>query len=408
MTEPVDVEGLLRPLAPQALGVVVRRWGNFADAEDAVQEALVAAAAAWPVEGVPDSPLGWVVRVASRRLVDQSRRDDARRRREDVAAAWSREQPEAVSGRDDTLALFFMCCHPTLPPASAVALTLRALGGLTTREIATAFLVPEATMAQRISRAKRTVAESGQRFALPDGTDRVERLPHVLRVVYLIFNEGYALSDGPDLHRVDLASEAIRLGRLVHDVLPDDPEATGLLALMLLTEARRPARTAADGSLVPLSEQDRSRWDRSLIVEGTALVTAALKQVPMGEYAAQAAVAALHDGAPRHEDTDWERILSLYSLLERMCDNPVVRLNRAVAVAMVEGPEAGLALLDELSAAGPLVSSHRVHAVRAHLLEQKGDPAGARAEYIVAAGGTQNLREREYLTMKAAALVGAR
>ena len=376
MTEPPGVEGLLRELAPRTLGVVVRRYGHFADAEDAVQEALVAAASTWPRDGVPDSPLGWLVRVASRRMADLYRSDEARRRREDLAASWSREPRDPASGQDDTLVLFFMCCHPVLAPASAVALTLRAVGGLTTREIAAAFLVPEATMAQRISRAKRTMADSGERFALPDADARAERLALVLRAIYLVFNEGYASSSGPDLDRTDLASEAIRLGRLLHELLPGDPEPTGLLALMLLTEARRPARTAADGALVPLAGQDRSRWDRGLIAEGTALAASALDRAPIGEYAVQAAVAALHDTALRHEDTDWERILALYSLLERMSDSPVVRLNRAVAMAMVEGPDAGLELVDELAASGPLACSHRVHAVRAHLLEQKGRRGG--------------------------------
>ncbi len=404
MTDQVDVEGLLRALAPRTLGIVVRRYGHFADAEDAVQEALIAAATSWPLEGVPDRPLGWLVRVAARRMADRYRSDESRRRREDLAAAWSREPPDAASARDDTVALFFMCCHPALAPASAIALTLRALGGLTTREIATAFLVPETTMAQRITRAKRTVAEADQPLRPPDAAARAERLQSVLRVVYLIFNEGYASSSGPDLHRTDLASEAIRLGRLLHDVSPDDAEATGLLALMLLTEARRPARTAADGALVSLADQDRTRWDRALIGEGTTLVATSLEQGAMGQYTAQAAVAALHDGAPRYEDTDWERILSLYTLLERMTDSPVVRLNRAVAVAMVDGAEAGLALLDELSASGPLALAHRVHAVRAHLLEQKGDAVTAQAEYVAAAAGTKNLRERDYLIMKAAEL----
>jgi RNA polymerase sigma factor (sigma-70 family) len=404
VSEQTGVEGLLRVLAPQALGAVVRRYGHFADAEDAVQEALVAASRTWPADGVPDSPLGWLVRVASRRMADLARSEGSRRRREDLAASSSTEAPEAAPGRDDTLVLFFMCCHPALPPASAVALTLRALGGLSTREIAAAFLVPETTMAQRISRAKRTVAESGDRFALPDEGARAERLALVLRVVYLVYNEGYASSGGPDLDRNDLASEAVRLGRLLHDLLPGEPEATGLLALMLLTEARRPARTAPDGALVPLAGQDRSRWDRALITEGTALATTALEGEPVGEYALQAAVAALHDAAPRDEDTDWERILSLYSVLERMTDNPVMRLNRAVAVAMVEGPDAGLALLDELSASAHLARSHRVHAVRAHLLERTGDVEGARAEYATAAAGTDNLRERDYLTAQAAAL----
>jgi len=404
VTGQVGVEGLLRELAPLALGAVVRRYGHFADAEDAVQEALLAAATAWPANGVPDSPLGWLVRVASRRMADRYRSDEARRRREDLAASWSREPADPAPGRDDTLALFFMCCDPSLSPASAVALTLRALGGLTTREIARAFLVPEATMAQRISRAKRTVAEGGRHLALPEDAAMAERLALVLRVVYLVYNEGYASSSGPDLDRVDLAAEAIRLGRLLHELLPGDPESTGLLALMVLTEARRPARTASNGALVPLAEQERARWNRVLVAEGTALATAALERGPMGEYTVQAAVAALHDAAPRYEDTDWARILALYTHLERMTDSAVVRLNRAVAVAMVEGPDAGLALVEDLAASGRLGQAHRVHAVRAHLLEQKGDAAAARAAYVAAAAGTHNLRERDYLTMKAAAL----
>jgi predicted RNA polymerase sigma factor len=305
--------------------------------------------------------------------------------------------------QDDTLLLLFMCCHPALTSSSAIALTLRAVGGLTTVEIANAFLVPEATMAQRISRAKRTVADSDERFALPDAATRAARLALVLRVVYLVFNEGYASSGGPDLDRTDLASEAIRLGRLLHELLPDDPEPTGLLALMLLTEARRPARLASDGALVPLADQNRTRWDHGLIAEGTTLATAALERAPMGEYAIQAAVAVLHDSAARYGDTDWARIVALYSRLERMTDSPVVRLNRAVAVAMIEGPDAGLALLDELSASGALVRSHRIGAVRAHLLEQKGDTEAARTEYAAAAAVTDNRRERDYLIMRAAA-----
>jgi RNA polymerase sigma factor (sigma-70 family) len=403
VSEQDGVEDLLRALAPRTLGAVVRRYGHFADAEDAVQEALLAAATAWPTHGMPDSPLGWLVRVASRRMADLYRSDESRRRREDLAAARSREPAQPATAADDTLVIFFMCCHPALAPASAVALTLRALGGLTTRQIASAFLVPEATMAQRISRAKRTVADSEERFTLPDAATRAARLALVLRVVYLVFNEGYASSGGPDLDRTDLASEAIRLGRLLHELLPDDPEPTALLALMLLTEARRPARLAGDGALVPLAEQDRTRWDRRLIREGTTLATAALERTPMGEYAIQAAVAVLHDSAARDADTDWARIVALYSLLERMTDNPVVRLNRAVAVAMVEGPDAGLALLDELSASGALVRSHRVGAVRAHLLEQKGDTRAAQAEYAAAAAVTDNRRERDYLIMRAAA-----
>jgi predicted RNA polymerase sigma factor len=407
VSDRAGVEGLLRELAPRALGAVVRRYGHFADAEDAVQEALVAAATDWPAHGLPENPLGWLVRVASRRMADRYRSDEARRRREDIAASWSRTAPAPVSGRDDTLALFFMCCHPSLPAASAVGLTLRALGGLTTREIATAFLAPEATMAQRISRAKRTVAESDEPLS-PLGADAAaERLAPVLRVIYLVFNEGYASSSGPDLHRIDLSAEALRLGRLLRQLLPDEPEVAGLLALMLLTEARRPARSTADGALVPLAEQDRTLWDRSLIVEGTALAGTALGHRPLGEYTAQAAVAALHDEAARYEDTDWARILSLYNRLEEMTDSPVVRLNRSIALAMVEGPDAGLRLLEEMAASGQLAHSHRVRAVRAHLLEQKGDAEGARVEYAGAAAGTANQRERDYLTLRAARLGGA-
>jgi predicted RNA polymerase sigma factor len=400
---PDGVEGLLRQLAPRALGAVVRRYGHFDDAEDAVQEALVAAATTWPQDGLPDNPLGWLVRTATRRMTDLTRNELARRRREDLAASWSRDAPSAASGHDDTLVLFYTCCHPALSPTSAVALTLRALGGLSTREIAAAFLVPEATMAQRISRAKRTVAESGEPFALPEPDRRAARTALVLQVAYLIFNEGYASSDGPELGRTDLAAEAVRLARLLHELLPDDAEVVGLLALMVLTEARRGARTNASGALVPLAEQERSRWDRGLIMEGTALATTALRQMPAGPYALQAAIAALHDGAPRHEDADWERILSLYRLLEQVAPGPVVQLNGAVALAMVAGPDPALARLDELAGSDELARSHRLHAVRAHVLEMKGDRPAAHDEYTKAAARTGNRREREYLTMKAAA-----
>jgi RNA polymerase sigma factor (sigma-70 family) len=403
VTVPDGVEGLLRELAPRALGAVVRRFGHFADAEDAMQEALVAASISWPTQGVPDNPLGWLVRVASRRMADTARGAEARRRREDLAASWSRQPPDPPSGRDDSLVLFFLCCNPALSPSSAVALTLRAVGGLTTREIAAAFLVPEATMAQRISRAKRTLSESGETFALPAASEQPARLAQVLRVVYLVFNEGYASTAGSDLGRTDLSAEAIRLGRLLRELLPDEPEVTGLLALMVLTEARRPARTTETGALVPLSEQDRSRWDRNLVVEGTALAARALEAGPPGEYALQAAIAALHDQAPSPAATDWPRILSLYTVLEEMTQSPVVRLNRAVALAMVEGPESGLALLDGVAGTG-VEGSHRLHAVRAHLLEQAGDVAGARAEYRAAAAGAANVRERNYLVQRAASL----
>jgi RNA polymerase sigma factor (sigma-70 family) len=395
-------EGLLRKLAPQALGAVVRRYGNFADAEDAVQEALVTAAATWPTKGEPENPLGWLIRVASRRMSDQYRQDANRRHRESLAASWSLARPDPAPGKDDTLILILLCCHPSLSPASAISLTLRAVGGLTTREIATAFLVPEATMAQRISRAKATVKGSDEPFALPSPDHRTERMRSVLHVLYLLFNEGYATSSGPDLARSDLSGEAIRLARGVHAALPEDPEVIGLLALMLLTDARRPARTRPDGELVPLAEQDRRLWDRDLVSEGVALITDALRLGRVGEYQVQAAIAAVHDQAPRHADTDWLEVLSLYGLLERMTGNPMVTLNRAVAAAMAQGPSAGLALLDGLG--GRLGDHHRLHSVRGHLLEMAGDGKAAMAELRTAAALTTNLRERHYLTTEAARL----
>ena len=393
---------LLRDLAPRALGAVVRRYGHFADAEDAVQEALLAAATTWPADGTPDNPLAWLIRVASRKMADQYRRDEARRRREDLAASWSLIPHEPVPAHDDTLILMLMCCHPSLSPGAAIPLTLRAVGGLTTREIAAAFLVPEATMAQRISRAKAKLKAADEPFALPPPGQGGERLPSVLHVLYLIFNEGYAASDGPDLARTDLSGEAIRLARDVHAALPEDPEATGLLALMLLTDARRAARTRPGGELVPLAEQDRARWDRRLITEGLTLLTGALRRGRPGEYQVQAAIAALHDQAPSHAQTDWAQILALYDRLEQLTGNPMVTLNRAVATAMVHGPDAGLALLDGLG--GRLGDHHRLHSVRAHLLEQAGDGQHAIAEFEAAAARTTNLRERDYLVTKAARL----
>jgi RNA polymerase sigma factor (sigma-70 family) len=393
---------LLRDLAPRALGAVVRRYGHFADAEDAVQEALLAAATTWPADGTPDNPLAWLIRVASRKMADQYRRDEARRRREDLAASWSLIPYEPVPAHDDTLILMLLCCHPSLSPGAAIPLTLRAVGGLTTREIAAAFLVPGATMAQRISRAKAKLKAAGDPFALPPPGQGGERLPSVLHVLYLIFNEGYAASDGPDLARTDLSGEAIRLARDVHAALPADPEATGLLALMLLTDARRPARTRPGGELVPLAEQDRVRWDRRLITEGLTLLTGALRRGQPGEYQVQAAIAALHDQAPSHAQTDWVQILALYDRLEKLTGNPMVTLNRAVAMAMVHGPGAGLTLLDGLG--DRLGDHHRLHSVRAHLLEQAGDARGAIAEFEAAAARTTNLRERDYLVTKAARL----
>ena len=393
---------LLRDLAPRALGAVVRRYGHFADAEDAVQEALLAAATTWPADGTPDNPLAWLIRVASRKMADQYRRDEARRRREDLAASWSLISREPVPAHDDTLILMLMCCHPSLSPGAAIPLALRAVGGLTTREIAAAFLVPEATMAQRISRAKAKLKAADEPFALPPPGQGGERLPSVLHVLYLIFNEGYAASDGPDLARTDLSGEAIRLARGVHAALPADPEATGLLALMLLTDARRPARTRPGGELVPLAEQDRARWDRRLITEGLTLLTGALRQGQPGEYQVQAAIAALHDQAPSHAQTDWAQVLALYDRLEELTGNPMVTLNRAVATAMVHGPGDGLALLDGLG--DRLGDHHRLHSVRAHLLEQAGEAPHAIAEFEAAAARATNLRERDYLVMKAARL----
>ena len=392
----------LRDLAPRALGAIVRRYGHFADAEDAVQEALLAAATTWPADGTPDNPLAWLIRVASRKMADQYRSDEARRRREEVAASWSLVPAEPIPAHDDTLTLMLMCCHPALSPGAAIPLTLRAVGGLTTREIAAAFLVPEATMAQRISRAKAKLKGFGEPFTLPPPGGGGERLRSVLHVLYLIFNEGYAASDGPDLARTDLSGEAVRLARGVHAALPADAEVTGLLALMLLTDARRPARTGPGGELVPLEAQDRARWDRRLITEGLTLLTGALRQGETGEYQLLAAIAALHDQAASYASTDWPRILALYNRLEALTGNPMVALNRAVAMAMAQGPNAGLALLDGL--AGQLGDHHRLHSVRAHLLEQTGDTGGAIAEFEAAAARTTNLRERDYLVTQAARL----
>jgi RNA polymerase sigma factor (sigma-70 family) len=395
------IEDLLRELAPQVLGAVVRRFGDFDSAEDAVQEALLAATQHWSTDGVPVAPRGWLIQTAERRMIDQLRSENARRRREDVAAL--REPPGAsVPDQDDTLVLLFLCCHPALTPASAIALTLRAVGGLTTAEIANAFLVPETTMAQRISRAKQRIKSSGVPFGLPADDERAARVRSVLRVLYLLFNEGYTSSAGQDLHRTELSGEAIRLARLAHRMLPEDNEVTGLLALMLLTDARRPARTSADGELIPLAEQDRERWDRKLIAEDNDLILGAVAQGAVGEYQLQAAIAAVHDDAPRVDETDWPQILGLYGLLERMTGNPMVSLNRAIAAAMVSGPQAGLTLLDALDER--LAGHYRLAAVRAHLLEMAGDPAAALIHYRAAASRTTSIPERNYLTTKAARL----
>jgi len=393
-------------------GAVIRRFRDFAASEDAVQEALIAAARQWPREGRPDNPRGWLIQVAARRLTDHLRSESARRRRETVAAEEavhdvvpSADSVEGATDRDDTLLLLFMCCHPALSPASAIALTLRAVGGLTTAEIGRAFLVPEATMAQRISRAKQSIKTSGVPFRMPaTDEDRAVRLASVLHVLYLIFNEGYTSSGGPALHRSDLSNEAIRLTRAVHRLLPGDGEVTGLLALMLLTDARRAARTGPDGELIPLNHQDRGLWDRQAIAEGVALISEALSQRSLGAYQLQAAIAAVHDEAARVEDTDWPQILALYGVLKQMSDNPMVMLNHAIAAAMVEGPAAGLALLEPLDADSRLAGHHRLDAVRAHLLEMAGDAQSAIALYRTAAARTTSLPERNYLMTQAARL----
>jgi RNA polymerase sigma factor (sigma-70 family) len=401
-SEALDVEDLLRDLTPQVLGALVRRHGRFDACEDAVQEAILAAATQWAVDGTPDNPRGWLIAVANRRLVDSMRSESARRRREERMAAAPENAPGA--DHDDTLTVLFLCCHPDLAIPSQVALTLRAVGGLTTAEIARAFLVPEATMAQRISRAKQRIREGGSRFALPPEPERAERLRAVLHVLYLVFNEGYTASAGQRLHRRELTQEAIRLTRMLHRVLPADGEVAGLLALMLLTEARRPARTYADGSLVPLAEQDRSQWDQGLIAEGIGLISDALSNTMLGPYQLQAAIAAVHDEAPTVEETDWKQVLGLYELLERVSPNPLVTLNRAVALAMVHGPDAGLELLSELERDPRIAKHHRLHAVRAHLHELSGDDAAAADSYRAAARLASNLPERRYLYAKAANL----
>ena len=413
MTEPVldhSGENLLRELAPQVLGAVIRRFRDFSAAEDAVQEALLAASQQWPRDGIPDNPRGWLIQVAARRMTDYLRAELARRRREYVVVmqAPPHEQVAPAADQiddvhdDDALVLLFMCCHPSLTPSSAIALTLRSVGGLTTAEIANAFLVPEATMAQRISRAKQKVKSSGVGFQLPTPAERNERLSAVLHVLYLIFNEGYASSIGPSLQRRDLSSEAIRLTRAVLALLPDESEVTGLLALMLLTDARRAARTGPEGELIPLSEQDRHLWDRAQIVEGFVLVTRALRAGLKGEYQLQAAIAALHDEAEEADETDWPQIVGLYELLMRRSDNPMVALNHTVAVAMVHGADEGLRRLDGVARDERIATHHRVHAVRAHLLEMAGDTDRAAIEYLAAAAKTTSLPEQEYLRLKAA------
>jgi RNA polymerase sigma factor (sigma-70 family) len=405
----IGSEHLLRDLAPQVLGAVIRRFRDFAAAEDAVQEALIAAAMQWPSEGVPDNPRAWLIQVAFRRMTDHVRSEVARRQRE-TAVAMEMDQlaPPVDAGseteQDDTLILLFMCCHPALTSSSAIALTLRAVCGLTTAEIANAFLVPEATMAQRISRAKSSIKASGVPFRLPTSEQRAQRLRAVLHVLYLIFNEGYSSSVGPHLQRLELSREAIRLTRSVHALLLDDAEVGGLLALMLLTDARSAARMGADDEMIPLPRQDRTLWDQSKISEGVTLLTVALARGSIGPYQLQAAIAAVHDEATRADDTDWPQILALYELLQRMSDNPMVMLNRAIAAAMVHGPSKGLELLKVLDSDERLAGHHRLDAVRAHLLEMAGDAETAIKHYRIAAGRTTSIPERNYLLTQAARL----
>jgi predicted RNA polymerase sigma factor len=406
-----EAEDLLRQLAPQVLGALVRRYGHFDTAEEATQEALLAASVQWPEDGIPDNPRGWLITVASRRLTDLLRSEQARRRREERVAQWTLPDhwlaPAAdgpAAGSDDTLVLLFMCCHPALSVTSQIALTLRAVGGLSSAEIGRAFLVPEPTMTRRISRARQSIKDSGVPFAMPAGPQQAERLAAVLHVLYLIFNEGYASTSGPRLQRAELSAEAIRLCRMVYRLLPGDTEVAGLLALMLLTDARRPARTGPHGELIPMAEQDRSRWDTALITEGVGLITGALPRGPIGPYQLQAAIAALHDEAPTAKATDWPQITALYELLMRISDNPVVTLNHAVAVAMAQGPHAGLGLLGKLETDQRIAADHRLHAVRGHLLEMAGERVAARDAYLAAARLTTNLPQQRYLHAQAARL----
>ncbi|HYG71623.1 MAG TPA: sigma-70 family RNA polymerase sigma factor [Actinomycetota bacterium] len=394
---------MLREAAPQVLATLVRRYGSFDACEDAVQEALISASRRWSVDGIPENPRGWLTTVASRRLVDEWRSESARRRREERVTTLEVADGSELADRDDTLTLVFLCCHPTLSAASRIALTLRAVGGLTTAEIASAFLVPEATMAQRISRAKATLASRDVRFELPSQPERDERLASVLHVLYLVFNEGYTASSGDALQRTDLTKEAIRLARLLHELVPDEAEVTGLLGLMLLTEARRAARTDPDGLPVPLAEQDRSRWDAALIVEARTMLEATAGKA-IGPYRIQAAIATLHDEASDADATDWPRILALYDVLEHVAPGPVVALNRAVAVAMVRGPSEGLEILERLDTERRLERSHRLDAVRAHLLEMAGRTDAARDAYRAAARKAASVPERRYLSLRAARL----
>jgi RNA polymerase sigma factor (sigma-70 family) len=398
-----ELESILRELTPSVLGALVRRYRDLEACEDAVQEALLTAATQWGRDGRPDNARAWLIQVASRRMTDRVRAEASRRKRDAVVVSLVPAEAQAeLVALDDTLDLFTMCCHPSLSKSSAIALTLRAVGGLTTAEIARAFLVPEATMGQRLSRARASIKTSNVPIEVPEPAERKARLGAVMHVLYLIFSEGYVASSGTDVHRVDLSNEAIRLARLLHDVVPEDPEVTGLLALMLLTDARREARTGPVGELIPLDVQDRALWNRELIDEGAALIGSAFERGAVGPYQLQAAIASLHDEATSTETTDWPQILLLYGALLRLNDHPMAALNHAIAVAMVEGAEAGLVQLETLDA--KLGGHYRLDATRAHLLERAARRDEAIAAFERAAAKTASLPEREYLRVKAARL----